>query len=141
MPDMSFRLELEQPAVPDSVPISRSRITEFCEQHLVDDEVTARIRLAVTEACTNCVLHAYGSGARPGSTYMLEASGDGDVVVVVVNDCGIGVERAAATSGFGFGLRLIDDAADGTVVLSRPGHGTRVLMRFAKDRKTATGER
>lgn len=138
---MPLRLELEQPAVPDSLPIARSRITEFCEEHLLDDEVTARIRLAVTEACTNCVLHAYGDGARPGSTYMLEASGDGDDIVVVVNDCGIGVARAEATAGFGFGLRLIDDAADGTEVSSRPGYGTRVVMRFATDRETAAGER
>ena len=62
-------------------------------------------------------------------------------VVVVVNDCGIGVARATETSGFGFGLRLIDDAADGTVVSSRPGYGTRVVMRFAMDRESAAGER
>ncbi len=138
---MSFRLELEQPAAPDSVPKARFQVMELCEELCLEKELTARIRLAVTEACTNCVLHAYGDEARPGSTYMLEASVDGDDVVVVVNDCGIGVARAAATSGLGFGLRLIDDAADGTVVSSRPGYGTRVVMRFATGRERTAGER
>ena len=63
---MSFRLELEQPAVPDSVPLARFQITGLCEELCLEEELTARIRLAVTEACTNCVLHAYGAGARPG---------------------------------------------------------------------------
>ena len=128
---MSFRLELEQPAVPDSVPLARHEITAFCEELMVDPDVTARVRLAVTEACTNCVQHAYGSGASAGSTYMLEASVDGDDVVAVVNDCGIGTARSGATAGLGFGWRLIDEAADGTHVTSRPGYGTRVVMRFA----------
>ena len=136
---MSFRLELEQPAIPGSVPLARSEITEYCEELMVDPDVTARIRLAVTEACTNCVLHAYGGEAGPASTYMLEASVDGDDVVAVVNDCGIGTARSGATAGFGFGLLLIDDAADGTVVSSRPGYGTRVVMRFALQADGAAG--
>ena len=136
---MSFRLELEQPAVPDSVPAARFQITEFCEELRVDPDVTARIRLAVTEACTNCVQHAYGGEAGPASTYMLEASVDGDDVVAVVNDCGIGTARSGATAGFGFGWRLIGDAADGTDVTSRPGYGTRVVMRFALQADGAAG--
>jgi len=127
---MCTRLRIELPALPEKVPSARWAITRLCENAGIEDELTRNIRLAVTEACTNCVLHAYdGEG---GDTFALEARVEDDALVVVVRDAGSGITpKVSAKAGLGFGLRLMRQAASSIDVTSRPGRGTRVAMRFA----------
>jgi serine/threonine-protein kinase RsbW len=124
-------LELELAARPDGLPWARGAITELCERLDVDEEVVERVRIAVTEACSNCVRHAY-DGEQPSSTYLLETRVEDNALIVVVNDCGMGMGMAEPSkhAGFGLGLRLIRELADSAHISSRPGHGTRVVMRF-----------
>ena len=129
---MRSRLELELQAVPERVPSARSAITRLCEHLEIDEELAGQIRLAVTEACTNCVLHAYGGECDIDFTFALEASVDDDDLLVVVRDAGAGISAArSARAGLGLGLRLMRQAASSVDVTSRPGGGTRVAMRFA----------
>ena len=130
---MCSRLRIELQAVPERVPSARSAITRLCEQLELEEELVGQIRLAVTEACTNCVLHAYDDAAgAAGSTFALEARVDDDDLVVVVRDAGAGITAVRSTkAGLGFGLRLMRQAASSMDVTSRPGRGTRVAMRFA----------
>ena len=121
---------IELQAVPEKVPSARGAITRLCEHLEIADELAGQIRLAVTEACTNCVLHAYDGG--PSSTFALEARVEDDALVVIVRDAGTGITPAPSRSGgLGFGLRLIRQAASSVDITSRPGRGTRVAMRFA----------
>jgi anti-sigma regulatory factor (Ser/Thr protein kinase) len=53
----SLTLELE--AVPEWVPGARRAVADLCEELGVADELRERVRLATTEACANCVRHAY----------------------------------------------------------------------------------
>jgi anti-sigma regulatory factor (Ser/Thr protein kinase) len=127
---MSSRLKIELQAVPERVPSARSAITRLCEHLEIEEGLAGQIRLAVTEACTNCVLHAYPDGT--GSTFALEARVDDDALVVVVRDAGSGITAArSAKAGLGLGLRLMRQSASALDVTSRPGGGTRVAMRFA----------
>ena len=129
---MCSRLKLELQAVPERVPSARSAITRLCEHLEIEEELAGQIRLAVTEACTNCVLHAYGDATGVGSTFALEARVDDDDLLVVVRDAGTGITAArSARAGLGLGLRLMRQAASSVDVTSRPGGGTRVAMRFA----------
>ena len=134
---MRARLRVELPAVAEKVPSARGAITQLCDHLELADELTGQIRLAVTEACTNCVLHAYdgaadgGGAAGLGATFALEARVDDGALVVVVRDAGAGIARRSAHAGLGLGLRLIRQAASGVDITSRPGRGTRVAMRFA----------
>jgi anti-sigma regulatory factor (Ser/Thr protein kinase) len=125
---MSARLRIELPAVPEKVPSARGAISQLCEYLELDEEIAEPIRLAVTEACTNCVLHAYD---ETPATFALEARADSDALVVVVRDAGAGIARRSANVGLGLGLRLIRQAASSVDITSRPGRGTRVAMRFA----------
>jgi serine/threonine-protein kinase RsbW len=127
---MTARLMIELQAVPERVPSARGAITRLCEDLEIEADLAGQIRLAVTEACTNCVLHAYESGAE--STFALEARVVDDDLLVVVRDAGAGITAVrSARAGLGLGLRLMRQAASSMDVVSRPGGGTSVAMRFA----------
>jgi anti-sigma regulatory factor (Ser/Thr protein kinase) len=126
------QLRLRLSASPEEVPFARAAVTRLCEHLEIGDEQTERIRLAVTEACSNCVLHAYGKRAH-SETYVLDARVEHQALRLTVCDSGVGVHNAGVNSrpGLGQGLHLIQGLADSAEVSSRPSGGTRVVMRFA----------
>jgi stage II sporulation protein AB (anti-sigma F factor) len=128
---VSDRISIEIPAAATAVPSARSAVTRLCQHLGLGGELTDRIRLAATEAATNCVLHAYEDAAN--STFAVEARVEGDVLVLVVRDYGRGFDRGRPPrpGTLRLGLRLIEELADSACVTSRPGQGTRVAMRFA----------
>ena len=128
--NVSDRLSLEVPAAAAAVPGARRAITRLCEHLGLAGELTDRIRLAVTEACTNCVLHAYGDATT--ATFAVEARVDGDWLLLVVRDYGHGMTPGRHRGDtLKLGLHLIEELADSASVSTRPGRGTRVAMRFA----------
>lgn len=128
----SSRLRLRLSATSGDVPFARAAITRLCEHLDLDDECTERIRLAVTEACTNCVLHAYGGGAE-AATYVVTAHSDKQSLTVVVCDRGVGISNALPSEHDGLGLPLIKQLSDSAEISRRPGGGTSVVMHFALD--------
>jgi anti-sigma regulatory factor (Ser/Thr protein kinase) len=124
-------LRLRLSASPEEVPFARVAITRLCEHLEIDDQQTQNVRLAVTEACSNCVLHAYEGTTR--GTYVLEARVDRQALRVIVSDSGVGVHHARVSihPDVGYGLHLIRTLADSAEISSRPSGGTRVVMRFA----------
>lgn len=130
LPSVSDRLSLEVPAAAAAVPGARRAITSLCQYLGLAGDLTERIRLAVTEACTNCVLHAYGDA--PSATFAVEARVEGDSLLLVVRDYGQGIVPGRPRADtLNLGLRLIEELADSASVSTRPGRGTRVAMRFA----------
>jgi serine/threonine-protein kinase RsbW len=127
---MSACLELELPAAADGLSGARREITELCSELGLRGDLVERVRIAVNEACANCVRHAFRDAAA-GCTYMLESRIEDDALLVVVHDCGIGIGLPGAAAGLGLGFRIIEELADGTDVSSRLGFVTRVAMRFA----------
>ena len=129
---MSSRLRMEVPAAPAAVPSARGAVTRLCEHLGIEGELTERIRLATTEACSNCVRHAYRDDDA-GSTFALEARVEQDTFVLVVRDYGRGIAAGGGSrpDSLRLGLRLIEELADSASFSSRPGRGTRVAMRFA----------
>lgn len=112
-------------------------MTQLCDLLDVADDVREGIRTAVTEACTNCVLHAY-DGDAPHSTYRLEARQDSDEIVVVVQDWGAGIGGRGDTDAarrlegcHGRGLAVMRAVATSVEIASALGKGTRVELRFA----------
>jgi serine/threonine-protein kinase RsbW len=125
------RLSLVLPAAPEGVPRARAAVTDLCEQLGLDDAQANDIRLAVTEACTNCVLHSQGEDAGD-ATFALDAHVADDELVIVVRDFGGGLLHAPVGSGgLGLGMRLIEQLSESSQISSRPGEGTRVSMRFS----------
>ena len=122
---------LTVPADPQNVALVR-RLLEYVGDTLgMPDRVVDDVRLAVTEACTNVVRHAYEEG-----------EGTIDVVVrpraegfeVVISDEGRGMGTSPDSEGPGLGLPLISALAD-SVELGPGRHGgSRLAMTFPMGR-------
>ena len=79
----------------------------------------AAMKTAVSEAVTNCIVHAYPQ--QVGLVYLTAALYEGGLVKITVTDRGVGipdVEKAAVMQSF----------MDKVRVTSTPGKGTRVVM-------------
>ena len=79
-------VRLTLPARPENVAVVRHVLGAFAEALQLPDPVIEDMRLAVTEACTNVVRHAYADG-EPGPVEILIRP-DGDGLQVVVSDRG-----------------------------------------------------
>ena len=98
-----------------------------------DDGDVADLKLAVTEACTNAILHAYsdGNGGELVVRYRLGSSG----VEIEVEDDGIGFDPSdplaeeSERDGQGMGLMIIRSLTDSIEIESDPS-GSRIS--FAK---------
>lgn len=131
---MSAVLHIRLEAVAASVPRARAAITRICARLGLEADATERVRLAVTEACTNVVRHAYQDAAE-GAHYSLEAVDDGGTLLVIVSDTGVGIPERAAdgtrSSSLGFGVKLISQMTMSSEFTALPDCGTRVTMRFS----------
>ena len=120
-------LELTVPARPENVAVVRHAMGGLGDATEVSDQTLADIKLAVTEACTNVVVHAYPNGEGP---LVVRASIDGDLVTVVVADRGRGITPRPDSPGLGLGLPLIATLADSLELGTGAAGETEVRMSF-----------
>jgi serine/threonine-protein kinase RsbW len=89
------------------------------------------VRLAVSEAVTNAVVHAYRERAEPGTVVVSVTVNDGEWIDVRVIDDGGGMAPRDDSPGPGLGLPLIHRLADRVEHRSPSGApGTELFMRF-----------
>jgi anti-sigma regulatory factor (Ser/Thr protein kinase) len=98
------------------------------ETHGASQENTDAIRLAVSEAVTNAVQHAY-PGDGDGAVHISASVLLGKLVVVVADD-GRGIAPGYESPGLGFGLPLVAAYSDHWMLATPSGGGVRVEMRF-----------
>ena len=125
-------VKLTLPARPENVSVIRHVLGGFAEALRLRDELVEDLRLAVTEACTNVVRHAYPADV-PGSVEIAIVPTE-DTVRVMVSDRGRGIGSSSDTTGPGLGLPLIAAIADEVDLQAVPGGGSRVAMTFARHR-------
>jgi anti-sigma regulatory factor (Ser/Thr protein kinase) len=118
-------------AVPESVAAARAAMDDAFDALDLDERTAAAIRLAVSEACTNVVVHAYAGRAVPG-LLELDASVAGDVMRVVVRDHGVGLAPRPDSPGAHLGLPLIGALSSKLEIRRRERSATtEVIMEFA----------
>ena len=124
-------LELKLPARAENVAVVRHAFGGFAEVLSVDEQTLADIKLAVTEACTNVVVHAYERDAV--GNIEVDATIDDQLLTVVIRDNGRGIVPRPDSPGLGLGLPLIATLAE-TLELGRDGdEHTEVRMTFRLD--------
>ncbi len=122
------RFEMRLGAQPASVGTLRASVVEFAQE--VGFEDTGPIALAVSEALTNAVLHAYRD-MEVGDVRVV-ACNKPDRLVVVVRDYGGGMLPRADSPGLGLGLPLISSMTDALQIEAADGAGTLLRMHFMK---------
>ena len=121
---------LSVPAEPESVSLVRQAVTGVADTLGMSPDARDDLRIAVTEAATNVVVHAYPD--RPG-VLRVEVWPDTDTMVIHVTDhgCGIVPRVERVSPGLGLGIQLIAALSEElSITANDDGSGTRVGMTF-----------
>ena len=116
---------------------ARGALAAFLAQAAPTVPELADVKTAVSEAVTNCIVHAYPGGV--GLVHMSVALYEGGKIKITITDKGVGiadVEKAMQpmfTTGnpeerAGLGFAVMQSFMDKVKVTSKPGQGTRVVM-------------
>jgi serine/threonine-protein kinase RsbW len=135
MSDEGRLVYLTIPARPEYITLGRLALTGIAGLRPLSDETLHDLKLALTEACTNSVRHAYHDGGegKVEIRYELES----DRLAVEVGDDGPGFEMGTSTGDGeselaegGLGIAIIRAVADEVEIGERRGGGSR--LRFVK---------
>jgi serine/threonine-protein kinase RsbW len=125
--ELSIRVAAEE----RRVAVVRRAISAFARALGMDEQGIGELSTAVTEACDNTVLHAYGSSSR--GALDVTAVQETQDLSVRVRDFGAGLQPQVddpAGEHLRIGLALMSTLADRFQVRSGPGFGTEVSLRF-----------
>ncbi len=124
-------VRLAMPARPEGVAVVRQALAGMADALDFDAAVLADMKMAVSEACTNVVVHAYED-----SDGMLEVDmlADDAGLTIRVRDHGSGIHpqahRTREVPALGLGLPLIAALSDAYELHGSAGQGTEVRMTF-----------
>ena len=134
-------MKLRLPAKSVNESVTRAIISAFCAELDPTVEELCDIRCAVSEAVTNCIVHAYRESTDKERCYVYISVRlyDTREITVEISDNGCGIEDVdlartpSYTSGdgerSGMGFLVMESFCDSVNVKSRLGRGTTVLLR------------
>jgi anti-sigma regulatory factor (Ser/Thr protein kinase) len=115
------------PATPSGVGAMRRDVAAFAARAGMNDDGVGDVQLAVSEAATNAVVHAY----RESDGHLhVRADVAGAELIVVVCDTGSGLAPRPDSPGLGLGMPLMATVTSHFHIVSQ-GRGTEVHMAFA----------
>lgn len=136
-------MTLEFPSKSTNEGFARTAVAFFAAQMDPTLEELGDIRTAVSEAVTNCIVHAYPNGL--GLIYIRCRILKDNILDVVIKDKGIGIEdiekarKPMFTTGgadrSGMGFTIMESFMTSFTVVSKPGKGTTVHMRRKLQRR------
>lgn len=136
-------MTLEFPSKSSNEAFARSAVACFAAQMDPTLDEMGDIRTAVSEAVTNCIVHAYPNGL--GMIYLRCRILKDNILDIVIKDKGIGIEnidqarKPMYTTGgadrSGMGFTIMESFMSSFTVSSQPGKGTTVHMRRKMQRR------
>lgn len=123
------------PAIAPSVANARRTVTSWLHEHGADALMIGDIAVAVSEACTNVVVHAYRDHPSDGHIplFRVVARVEHGIVTVTVADNGTGMHPRPDSPGVGLGVALMATLSDRVEVRTgEDGAGTVVAMLFSE---------
>ena len=124
-------VRLTLPARPEGVGVVRQALSGVADALDFEEAILADMKMAVTEACTNVVVHAYDEA---DGTLEVEMRAGEDGLEIVVRDHGSGIQPRPprhVPPALGLGLPLIAALSDAFELRGSAGAGTEVRMTFA----------
>jgi serine/threonine-protein kinase RsbW len=121
------------PAKAEYIVLSRLALTGIARVRPLEAEVVADLKLAITEACSNSIRHAYEGG---GGVVDIRYEVEDDCVVVEVSDTGAGFDanHAEPTNGGldegGLGIAIIRAVVDDLAIESNGGGSRLRLVKY-----------
>jgi serine/threonine-protein kinase RsbW/stage II sporulation protein AB (anti-sigma F factor) len=110
--------------------VARTEVVRIARAAGATDDTLQDIRLAVSEACTNAILHAYSSAGIRGESFTVATSSGDHSFSVWVTDEGRGIPGPASSLGLGLGLSLMARTCESVHLgVLDDGH-TQVTMNF-----------
>ena len=133
---MKNAMKLEFPAVSENEPFARGAVAAFCLRLNPTLDELSDVKTAVSEAVTNCIVHAYGNGE---GLVCIECEAGEDTVHIKISDKGRGIgDVAQAIEPFyttseneersGMGFTIMQTFMSAFSVQSEEGKGTTVRM-------------
>lgn len=128
-------VKLEFPSRPENVGFARTAVAVFASQMDFTLDQIDEIKLAVSEAVSNAIIHGYKETL---GVVWVEAELHDDELAIAVIDRGTGIAdidwamepgRTTEADRMGLGLVFIKAYMDEVALVSAPGAGTRVYMR------------
>ena len=113
----------------DSVGEARRTAVAFAREHDVPADKLDLVALAVSEATTNVVVHAYRDRDEPG-TFTLGLDIECGSLMIDVCDDGLGPAPRTDSPGLGLGLPIIAEVTDAHSFVPTSGRGAWLSMRF-----------
>jgi serine/threonine-protein kinase RsbW len=124
-------LRKSYPAQSGAVGAIRREVAEIAAALARAEEVVDHVRLAVSEAATNVVRHAYADGR--GEIHVTVSLPEERLLAVIIADDGDWLTQPRHSSGLGLGLLLMRQCADGFHVERTSTGGVGVHMSFLLD--------
>jgi stage II sporulation protein AB (anti-sigma F factor) len=134
-------MKLEFPSLPQNVALARSMVATFAAQLDFTLAEIEEIRVAISEAVSNCVIHAY-----PGDTGLIKMEltiEAGNILVMKVEDFGAGIidielakqaTYSTQPERMGLGLVFMESFMDEMKLNSMPAQGTTAIMKKQPER-------
>lgn len=136
-------VKLDIPAKADYVVLGRLALAGLIKANGFSEDAIADLKLALTEACSNSVRHAYGG--YDGQVHLTFTTYD-DRVTIEIRDDGAGFDSEEIMSSFnsgiagsdynegGMGLSIIRAVVDDFELRNQPDGGTSLLITKLHDR-------
>jgi serine/threonine-protein kinase RsbW len=129
-------VRLTIPAKPEYITLCRLALTGLAQVREIGEDTMADLKLALTEAVSNSVRHAYGPSGNGHVDVTYELAPDRIVIQIVDDGEGFDPDEAPSFDGDelsegGLGIQIIRTIADELEIESAPGRrGSR--LRFVK---------
>ncbi|MCS7266079.1 MAG: anti-sigma factor antagonist [Armatimonadetes bacterium] len=125
---VQWQMELQLACEPELITVARLACASFASQFGFGIDEVEDIKLAVSEACTNVIQHAYEE--RQGQKFVVRCWTEQNSLIIEVCDWGKGLPFGFQTH---FGMKIIQAVMDDVNFISEGGKGT--IVRMVKRRR------
>ena len=131
------KIQIKLPAISQNEGLSRQILCSFASQLDITTSEIGDLRVIISEAVTNCVVHAYRN--TQGMIYISAAIYDDRSIKIKIRDTGCGIANIdqcmepfyttdPAGERGGMGFPIMKELSDGFSVRSAPSKGTSVTL-------------